>query len=155
MRVRMYRIGRFTFWTGLMAAGWLMLVGCTGNKESYPETQTEGKTIFIELAGIDNNSGRFFTYVTSSGKNVNYFVYKDSSGRARAVLDACRTCYRWRKGYRLEGGHVVCVKCGMRFALDGLAEGTGSCVPIPLSSTLEGDTLAIPVTELEKGGEYF
>ena len=51
-----------------------------------------------------------------------------------AVLDACRTCYRWKKGYALDGKEVVCLKCDMRFKLDSLAQGTGSCVPIALKT---------------------
>ena len=46
------------------------------------------------------------------------------------MLDACRTCYRWKKGYVLAGKEVVCLKCDMRFKLDSLAQGTGSCVPV-------------------------
>ena len=42
-----------------------------------------------------------------------------------AVLDACRTCYRWKKGYALDGREVVCLKCDMRFKLDSLAQGPG------------------------------
>ena len=56
-----------------------------------------------------------------------------------AVLDACRTCYRWKKGYVLDGKEVVCLKCDMRFKLDGLAQGTGSCVPIALKTEQRRD----------------
>jgi len=72
-----------------------------------------------------------------------------------AVLDACRTCYRWKKGYVLDGKEVVCLKCDMRFKLDSLAQGTGSCVPVALNTEQRGGILIIPVTELEAGARFF
>ena len=140
----------------LLAAAVLLSTGCGRVTQSvYPVLTPEEGVIRVDLSVIENNSGSFFTYPSSSGRNVDYFVYKDSSGTARVVLDACRTCYRWRKGYRLEGDHVVCRKCDMKFSLDGLHQGTGSCVPISIRSTREDDTLIIPVTELDDGAMYF
>jgi uncharacterized membrane protein len=72
-----------------------------------------------------------------------------------AVLDACRTCYRWKRGYALDGKEVVCLKCDMRFKLDDLAQGSGSCVPVALQAQQRGETLIIPVTELEEGARFF
>lgn len=140
----------------LLATALLLSTGCERMTQSvYPVLTPEEGVIRVDLSVIDNNSGSFFTYPSSSGRNVDYFVYKDSSGTARVVLDACRTCYRWRKGYRLEGDRVVCRKCDMEFSLDVLHQGTGSCIPIRIRSTREDDTLTIPVTELDDGAKYF
>jgi len=43
----------------------------------------------------------------------------------------------------------------MRFKLDSLTQGTGSCVPIGLNSQQRGETLAIPAAELEAGARFF
>lgn len=140
----------------LLTVAVLLSTGCERPAQVvYPVIPPEEGVIRVNLSAIENSSGSFFTHPTSSGRNVDYFVYKDSSGAARGVLDACRTCYRWRKGYRLEGDHVVCRKCDMKFSLDGLYQGTGSCVPVGIRSTVEEDTLTIPVTELEAGAIYF
>ena len=140
----------------LLTVAVLLSAGCgRPSQEVYPVLPPEEGVIRVDLSSIENGSGSFFTYPTSSGRNVDYFIYKDSSGATRGVLDACRTCYRWRKGYRLEGDHVVCRKCDMKFSLDELYRGTGSCVPIGIRSTAEKDTLTIPVTELEAGAIYF
>ena len=133
----------------------LATASCRERHTVYPVLPVEGGEVKVDLAGIGNTDGRFFTYLSSSGRNVDYFVYRDSSGEARAVLDACRTCYRWRKGYRLGGDHVVCLKCDMRFSLDSLAEGMGSCVPIRVPSEVRGDTLVIRSADLEEGSRYF
>jgi uncharacterized membrane protein len=140
----------------LLAVAVLLSAGCgRPDQGAYPVLPQEKGMIRVDISDIGNGDGSFFTYPSSSGRNVDYFVYKDSSGTAMGVLDACRTCYRWRKGYRLEGNRVVCRKCDMEFPLDGLAQGIGSCVPIGIRSSTEEETLTIPVTELEAGAKYF
>ena len=131
------------------------LAGCSGDRTKYPELRARDDVVTVDISGIGAESGRFHTYRSSSGKKVDLFVYRESSGLPHAVLDACRTCYRWKKGYVLDGKEVLCLKCDMRFTLDGLAQGTGSCVPIQLKTERHGDTLVIPVAELEAGSRYF
>ena len=129
--------------------------GCAQETTKYPEMRARDGVITVDLSGIGSGNGRFHTYRSSSGKKVDFFVYRESSGVPRAVLDACRTCYRWKKGYVLDGKEVVCLKCDMRFQLDNLAQGTGSCVPIALTTERRGDTLIIPAAELEAGVRFF
>lgn len=133
----------------------LICVGCAWDTAKYPELSAQDGVVTIDLSDIGAQSGRFHTYRSSSGKKVDFFVYRESSGVPHAVLDACRTCYRWKKGYVLEGREVVCLKCDMRFKLDSLAQGTGSCVPLAIKTEQRGATLIVPVTELEAGARYF
>jgi uncharacterized membrane protein len=140
----------------LIVASLGILFGCGRQPNTvYPVLQEKGGLIRVDISAMSTSSCRFFTYPSRSGRNVDYLVYKDSAGTARVTLDACRTCYRWRRGYRLEGEEVVCVKCDMRFPLDGLAEGTGSCVPIKVPAAIEGGTLVISASDLEEGARYF
>jgi uncharacterized membrane protein len=129
--------------------------GCAQETTKYPEMRARDGVVAVDLSGIDPESGRFHTYRSNSGKKVDFFVYRESSGVPRAVLDACRTCFRWKKGYALEGKEVVCIKCDMRFKLDNLAQGTGSCVPVALKAESRGSALLIPITELETGARLF
>jgi uncharacterized membrane protein len=129
--------------------------GCAQETTKYPEMHARDGVITVDLSGIDPGSGRFHTYRSDSGKKVDFFVYRESSGVPRAVLDACRTCYRWKKGYALDGKEVVCIKCDMRFKLDNLAQGTGSCIPVALKAESRDGTLLIPVAELETGARFF
>jgi uncharacterized membrane protein len=131
------------------------VAGCSGSTAKYPELLARNEVVAVDISGISAGSGRFHSFRSGSGKLVDLFVYRESSGTPHAVLDACRTCYRWRKGYALHGSEVVCLKCDMRFRLDGLAQGTGSCVPVALKTEAHGDTLMIPVTELEAGARFF
>lgn len=139
----------------LLAASLLLASGCSGKPAKYPEARARGAEVVVSLDDVGAGSGRFFTYRAAGGTLVDFFVYRDSAGAAHAVLDACRTCYRWKKGYVQDGDEVVCVKCDMRFELDGLARGSGSCVPIQLRSELRGESLIIPAAELESGAKYF
>ena len=129
--------------------------GCSRNKPKYPEVSARAGVVTVDMSGIGAESGRFHTYRSSSGKWIDLFVYRESPGVPHAVLDACRTCYRWKKGYVLVGKEVVCLKCDMRFKLDSLAQGTGSCVPVALTSEQRGDMMIIPVAELEAGARFF
>lgn len=129
--------------------------GCARDTTKYPEMGARDERVTVDLSGIGPGSGRFHTYRSTAGKMVDFFVYRESSGAPHAVLDACRTCYRWKKGYLLDGAEVVCLKCDMRFRLDGLAQGTGSCIPITLKTAQREDTLVIPVSELEAGVRFF
>jgi uncharacterized membrane protein len=140
----------------LIVAGLGILSGCGRQPISvYPVLQEKGGLIRVDISGMSDSSCRFYTYPSRSGRNVDYLVYKDNAGTAQVALDACRTCYRWRRGYRLEGEEVACAKCGTRFPLDGLAEGTGSCVPIKVPAAIEGGTLVISSSDLEEGARYF
>ena len=129
--------------------------GCSRNKTRYPELSARDGIVAVNLSGIGAESGRFYAYRSTSGKKIDFFVYRESSGVPHAVLDACHTCYRWKKGYVLDGKEAVCLKCDMRFKLDSLAQGTGSCVPVALKTELRGDSLIIPVAELENGTRFF
>lgn len=129
--------------------------GCSGKVARYPEVRALDGAVTIDLISVGPGSGRFLTYRSGSGKRVDFFVYRDSSGAPHAVLDACRTCYRWKKGYVVDGNEIVCRKCDMRFKLDDLAQGIGSCVPVALETLRQGDTLSIPVAGLEAGARFF
>ena len=136
----------FLPWTG---------VGCSRNSAKYAELLPRDGVVSVDLSDIGAERGHFHTYRSRSGKKVDFFVYRDRAGAPHAVLDACRTCYRWRKGYVLSGKEVVCLKCDMRFTLDNLAGGSGSCVPIALKGEEQGQSFRIPVDQLEAGASFF
>lgn len=130
-------------------------VGCERSHAKYPEVRALDGTVSIVTADLAAGSARFFSFRDVSGKTVDFFVYRESGGATHAALDACRTCARWKKGYRLEGDRMVCIYCGMRFELDYLADGIGSCVPIALPVATADDRLHIAAEALEEGSRYF
>lgn len=134
----------------------LVVSGCGGQvREEDPGVRSDGTTVRVSLDDIGGKRGEFFTYTAPDGGRTDFIVYRESTETFRAVLDACRKCYRWRKGYVIDGDYAVCRRCGERYGLDNLEEGRGSCIPIPLTSGRDGNTLVIPVAELEAGARYF
>ena len=135
----------------------LLAAGCGGVPSERDERlRVEGEAVTIATGHVGEQGWEFFTYLATSGRKVEFFVYRESSGEYRAALDACRKCYRWRKGYLIMGdGTIVCRTCGEAFEVDSLKHGRGACVPIPLTLTREGDAVFVPVSELEAGARYF
>lgn len=133
----------------------LTVTGCGPGKGEDPRVRSDGRLVRVSLEDLDGQRGSYFTYIASGDRKVDFIVYRQSPGTFRAVLDACRKCYRWRRGYVINGDHVVCRKCGERYELDNLAGGRGSCIPIPLTSTRDGNSIVIPATELDAGARYF
>jgi uncharacterized membrane protein len=129
--------------------------GCTRGRAKYPEVRALDGTVSIVTEDLAAGSARFFTFRDHSGRTADFFVYRESGGAARAALDACRTCARWKKGYRPEGGRMVCIYCGMRFDIDTLSKGIGSCVPIALPASQAGERIHIAAEGLEEGVRYF
>ena len=132
-----------------------LLAGCPASVPPREVVSGEGGVVLVDYASLAPGAGRFLSYRSPGGRHADFLVYRESGGEPRAVLDACTDCYRWRKGYRLDGETVICVKCGMRFRLDDLREGVGGCQPIPLPAARVGDSLEIPVVALESATRYF
>lgn len=134
----------------------LQLPGCSGGRsDPDPRLHISKGRVSIDLGEFGERRGSFYHYISSSGKRVDFFVCLESSGRYRVWLDACRECYRWRKGYNIDGDVVVCRRCDERFEIDRMEEGRGSCVPVALPSSVSDGRLVIPVEALEEGVRYF
>ncbi|HWP85873.1 MAG TPA: Fe-S-containing protein [Terriglobia bacterium] len=100
---------------------------------------------------------------TVADGNLHRFLYEGPAGAVRfivlrvgeryaAALDACTIC--GPQGYYQSGPNIFCRNCSA--AIYGPSIGlTGGCNPIPLESSLEGDTLVIPLAEFEKGAGLF
>ena len=129
--------------------------GCGRGGARYPEVRALDGAVSVVTADLPAGSARFFTFRDRTGRTADFFVYRESGGTARAALDACRTCARFRKGYRLESGRMLCIHCGMRFEIDALATGSGSCVPIALPVERAPDRVHIAAEGLEEGVRYF
>ena len=134
-----------------VAAVW----GCARGGTKYPEVRALDGAVSVVTADLPAGSARFFTFRDRTGRTADFFVYRESGGTARAALDACRTCARFRKGYRLESGRMLCIYCGMRFEIDALATGSGSCIPIALPVEHASDRVHIAAEALEEGVRYF
>ena len=97
----------------------------------------------------------FYTY-KHSGKRINFFVRTDGAGALSAYFDACFTCYKNKKGYRVEGTDLVCNECNLSFRLaDQRWDNSRGCSPILIKSGIRDKALVIQVSDLEKGARLF
>lgn len=114
---------------------------------------TDGK-IVIPVDTVKDGKVHFFTY-KKSGKRVNFFVRTDSRENLSAYFDACYTCYKNRKGYRVEGTDLICNECNLKFGISEEVWENKDCRPIMIRSTVEGKNLILEVSSVEKGARLF
>jgi uncharacterized membrane protein len=113
------------------------------------------RVVSLPLAVVDDGEVHFYTFV-HDGRNVNFLVRSDARGRIHTHLDACFACYRYKRGFVVEDGHLVCIACRLRYALSEEAwDYIGACAPIPIHSEVVGGQLLIERCVLEKARRYF
>jgi uncharacterized membrane protein len=139
--------------TAIVAVALLALAFAScSRKPEYPAAPASGEAIKFSISKLAEGKPAFHS-LEHEGTRIDYFVLK-VNGTVESYFDACAKCYPKKMGYRAEGQELVCVACGQRFPVKGL-KGIGSCYPLPLKGTTEGDTYAIDRKELIRGAKYF
>jgi uncharacterized membrane protein len=83
------------------------------------------------------------------------FVVK-TEDEVLSFLDACMKCYPKKRGFRFDGGSVVCRACDERYPVSEIETGFGSCYPVRIEGKLEGNKYLVPAeTLVEVGEKYF
>jgi len=150
----------------LIVLSLLVLSGCSSDKNSpytnelkntqiASNTEFSGDVFEISLDEVSNQLKKY-DYTSSKGINVKFFAIKGSNGGVRTAFDACDVCGGY-KGYRQEGGDIVCNNCGRHFDINGLGtqnKGYG-CWPSYLSHKIESGKVIINTAELEAGAYRF
>ncbi|HUK99951.1 MAG TPA: Fe-S-containing protein [Nitrospirota bacterium] len=138
----------------LVAASFLItsLSACS-KQPSYPAPQRIGADIVIETSDLELEVPKFYTY-RYQGKDINFFLLK-MSDRTLSFLDACRSCYTHKMGYRCDGNEVICRYCKMRFPIGKLEKGIGNCYPIRIEGRIDGGKYLISVATLESSADKF
>lgn len=111
--------------------------------------------IHIPAGDFRIGHAKFFEYKSSGSKAVRFFVMKSSDGVYSASVDACRRCFRDKKGYRQDGDDVVCNKCGRRFLLTDMQAVASACSPNAIPRKVEGNTILVAATDLEAQSVLF
>jgi len=114
-----------------------------------------GSDVSLPVALFADGAARFYRYTTAAGHEIRFFVMKSADGVIRAAFDACDTCYRDRLGYRQQGDHMVCRKCGRAFRSVDINILQGGCNPSPLRRTIDGGQIVLTASALEAGAVYF
>jgi len=132
-----------------------VLVGCSPQAPEYQIILPAGDRVNISLDTVNDGGVHFFTYKWE-GRNINFFVRTDGTGRLQAHFDACYSCFKYKLGYVREGNEVVCIACRIGYRLeDVIWDYVGACAPINLNSRIAGGSLTIRRISLEKGKKFF
>lgn len=132
-----------------------ILCGCTRQAPEHTLVVAHGNHVRCPLAEVDDGRVHFYTY-KHEGKNINFLVRTDGKGRLHTHFDACYSCYKYKMGYRVEGDHILCIACNLKYNLDeDFWDFVGPCAPISLRSKVKGDCLVINVSSLEKRKRLF
>jgi uncharacterized membrane protein len=129
--------------------GIAILVASRGVRSLDATAAASGADLVVAEQSFADGRARFYSYSTSAGQRIRFFVIKSTDGVVRAAIDACAVCYQQRLGYRQEGHQMVCNKCGQAFASDRINEVTGGCNPIPLNRQVAGGQVIIRAAALE------
>lgn len=130
----------------------LSFISCS-RQPVYPEPSSVDSKIVIDVRIFKSELPEFFTYHYNN-KNINFFVVKINN-EVLSFFDACAKCYPQRLGYSAHRGHVICRACNIRYPLEGLKTGIGSCYPIILNGRLEGEKYLIDKEAVIAGSKYF
>lgn len=130
-----------------------MFIAACSKQPSYPEPARIGSDVSIDIASLKPSAPEFFTY-HHGGKKINFFVI-NIDGKILSFFDACERCYPKKKGYRNEGGNVVCKACNIKFPVTEIEKGIGSCFPIKLEGSVKDGKYLIPVSNLESKADKF
>ena len=132
-----------------------IVAGCSRHAPEHQVVAIEGDELGIALGRVSEGGVHFFTY-KCEGKNINFFVRTDGTGRLQTHFDACYGCFKYKLGYVPEGNQVVCIACRIGYHLDDvLWDYVGACVPISLNSRISGERLIIKRRCLERGKKFF
>jgi len=131
------------------------LLGCGSEAPVHQAVTAEAGVVRLPLDALTDGEVHFFTY-KDGGKNVNFLVRTDGRGRLHTHLDACYSCYRYRRGFVVEEGELLCIACRLTYPIeDEVWDFIGACAPIPIPSRVEDGGLVIDRAVLERASRYF
>lgn len=132
-----------------------LAAACAPGAPEHPRVTAEDGAVRLPLARVADGRVHFFTY-RHAGKNVSFLVRTDGRGALHAHLDACWSCWQYRRGYVVEGDDLVCIACRYAYPIeDEEWDFIGACAPISIPSAVEGASLVIEQAVLEKAARYF
>ncbi len=123
------------------------------SKKAYNAPDIRDGYAVINIAELKDATPQFFS-LKIQNKRIDFFVLKLGSA-IESYLDACIKCYPHKKGYSADGFYLVCQYCNVRYPLDSLKTGVGSCYPIPIQGELKRQEYRISLDRLRKAKRYF
>jgi uncharacterized membrane protein len=109
----------------------------------------------IDIGRLARGQARLFCARDDAGRTIRFILARASDGTVHSVLDACRQCYSYRKGYQVSRNGLVCRLCGNRYSVDHMMAGKASCAPIAVSHQQSGGTVTISAAALRAARGLF
>lgn len=141
----------------LLLLGAVTLVFClrAGDQSQSFTTVGPGGDVRVAMADVVTGKATFIQYLTSSGNEVRFFVRKGADGVTRSAFDACVQCYRDGRGFRQAGSRLVCNSCRKSVDQVSVVKSKDDCHPVPLEQVIEGNTVILHASALERGAWLF
>jgi uncharacterized membrane protein len=118
-------------------------------------TVTGSDEVTVNVSAMRPGSARLFCYTDDAGKRLRFVLARGTDGKVRSVFDACRQCSAFHRGYRVEGGELICRACGNRYSIDRMTEGKASCVPVSLPHKDDSGIVHLKTADLKAGRGLF
>lgn len=142
---------RIEWFVGLI----FVMAGCSSHLPEYQNVQAIGSEVRIAREDVSDGEVHFFTY-KHQGKTINFLIRTDGDGELHAHFDACFSCYRYKRGFVVEGPELVCVACRYAYRIEEeVWDLIGACAPITFHFGLDRDWVVIKQSVLDKGGRFF
>lgn len=133
----------------------LVVPGCSGGPPEHRRVVADHGVVRLPRQQVGDGRVHFFTYAHDGGV-VNFLVRTDGAGTLHAHLDACYSCYKYKKGFVVEGDSVVCIACRLEYPIaDEYWDFIGACAPIPIHCEVDGDSVVVEETRLMEAAKYF
>jgi uncharacterized membrane protein len=135
----------------LLLLGW----GCGRDAPEHQKVAAREGAVRLQRIAVDDGEVHFFTFAYQ-GKNVNFLVRRDGNGALHSHLDACYSCFKYKRGFVVEERDVVCTACRLAYHIDDEFWDTiGACAPIPIHHVIDGESVVIDERVLEQAARYF
>lgn len=139
----------------IILAAIIFVLPAIGNTENSVSVGEDTNIVSIPLDDVSDGRAHYYSFDSTTGREIKYFVLQSSDGEYRAAFDACDVCYRSKKGYRQEGDYMVCNNCGQKFQSNRINLEKGGCNPAPLNREVKDNMLLIKADDIETGAFYF
>ena len=139
----------------LLALAAVAAAGCATPPPQHRPVIDDGEVVRIARAEVEDGRVHFYSY-PAGGTHVDFLVRTDGEGVLHVHLDACYSCFQYRRGYVVEEDDLVCVACRLEYPIaDEIWDFIGACAPIPIHAVVEADAVVIERRLLVKAARYF
>ena len=109
----------------------------------------------VNVADLGPDQVHFYRFLNVGNQEVKFLVARDDKGALQVAFDASDRCYRYGRGFRVQGKWLVCNKCDISTRLDEINKHPGACAPIPIPFKADGNAVVLAENEILKGWRLF